>query len=507
MKKFLKSCLVVVLAVCVALPLVACKKKVSPTTADVTNVKAVNGVDTNGGMTVVYGEYLYFINGVKTNDGTSQKGNTRSAICRVKYDTATGETSGDVEVVIDELVGFEDGSINIFGDYLYYATPCADKNSSADVLYNKTTFKRYDLVNKKSYTLYTTAENSSSATVKYAYYVSGETLNLLVYESGSDEQTIKSLRIDKDVKENYTISDVTSCLFSENYGKVTTSGASVDANSFVYYTKDTAKFEAIQTGNKVYKTSPVTDNSVELLFDGNEIELVSVRAGKLIYSCNEVVYAQLITDKNDEKLLVNPSYAICHGGADNAIYLENYKYVDSKFESVNGEIAVITFDETGKQFNIVQWSTSDTNHIIGFKELTTITGDVKDFSMIGTVVLEEVTSEEDAETEVKEKFLYVIYKNNSIIYKVKVAKLNSDGSMSVELYKSSVQLSTSTLSDTTGILTPEIIGNFLFIMGEDDDENDYMLKVDLTVKEKPSKESDFIYLEEPVEETEEDDEE
>ena len=69
MKRFFKSFLVVLIAVCVAFPLVACKKKVSPTTTNVDKVKIVNGVSTNGGLTVVHGEYLYFINGEKTNDG------------------------------------------------------------------------------------------------------------------------------------------------------------------------------------------------------------------------------------------------------------------------------------------------------------------------------------------------------------------------------------------------------------------------------------------------------
>ena len=118
MRKILKSCLVILAVVCLSFSFVGCKKKVSPTTTNVDNVKSSNGATTNGGMTVVYGDYLYFINGSKDNDGTSPKKNKRSAICRVKYNMATGETEGDIEVVVDELVGFSNGSLNIFGDYL-----------------------------------------------------------------------------------------------------------------------------------------------------------------------------------------------------------------------------------------------------------------------------------------------------------------------------------------------------------------------------------------------------
>lgn len=510
MKKFFKSFLVIMIAACVALPLTACKKKVSPTTVDLTNVKTVNGVSTNGGITAVYGEYLYFINGTKTNDGTSQSDNTRSAICRVKYDATTGETTGDMEIVVDELVGFEDGSLYFFGDYMYYATPCSDKNASADVLYNKTTFKRYDLVNKKSYSIYTTAENNSSATIKYAYYISGETLNLLVYEQLSGTGTIKSIRIDKKIKENYTISDVTSCLFSENFGQATTSNAIVDANSFVYYTKDPAAFEYPQDGVIVYKTSPTTNNSAVISYEGYDIALKTIRAGKLVYSCNDVLYAQMITNKTDEKLSVSFQNAICHGIPEIAIYIENYKLVggaNAKLEKSEGSIVVLSFSEDEKQFSLSEWLTSETNHKINFAGVTTTEGEIKEFALIGTTVLEEVVVEDDKSTteneEVKGKFLYVIYRNNSILYKVKVAKVADDGSMQIEIGKASVKLSGSTLSSTTGLLLPEIIGNYLFTMAQDDNKNNYLIKVDLTAKDNVTDKSKFFSIDEPVESTEE----
>lgn len=516
MKKFLKSFLVIMVAVCVALPLVACKKKVSPTTADLTNVKAVNGISTNGGITAIYGEYLYFINGTKTNDGTSSTKNTRSAICRVKYNETTGETTGDIEVVVDDLVGFTYGSLYFFGDYMYYATPCSDKNSSATVLYNKTTFKRYDLVNKKSYTLYTTAKNDSSESISYAYYISGETLNLLVYESkaelNGETGTIKSLKIDKKVTENYTISGATSCLFSENYGNVTLTGASVDANSFVYYTKDPIQYEeAIQTGDKVYKTSPVTNNSTCIYNGGEDIELKTIRAGKLVYAVNEVMYAQSITNKSDEKLVIDIQHAICHGAPEHAIYLENYKLVGegetTKLEKAEGDIVVLSFAEDEKQFSISQWGTSSYSHDIDFEGLTTIEGDIKDFELIGTAILEETIEDDESEEgadEVKEKYLYVTYKNSSTLYKLKIAKINDDGSMNLDLYNSCIKLSGSTLSETTGLLLPEVIGNYMFILAQDDDKNNYLIKVDLTAKETVTSKSDFFNLEEVSEQSESD---
>ena len=125
MKKILKLTLSVALAFVCIFSFTACKKKVSDTTVDTSKVASVNGVNTNGGMTVVHDGYLYFINGVKTNDGSSLEDNTQSAICRVKFNSSTNEIDDETyEVVVDNLVGYKNGSIHFFGDYMYYATPC-----------------------------------------------------------------------------------------------------------------------------------------------------------------------------------------------------------------------------------------------------------------------------------------------------------------------------------------------------------------------------------------------
>lgn len=510
MKKFLKSCLVVLLVFCVSFPLVSCKKKISNTTVAVDKVKVVNGVSTNGGMTAIYDGYLYFINGVKTVEADSVKGNTRAAICRVKYDETTGKTSGDMEIVVDELVGFKYGSLHFFGDYMYYASACSDKNKKGEVLYNKVSFKRYDLVYNKTYTIYTTKLNSSSETVDYAYYIDGENLNLVVYEKTN--ATITSLKVDKKVKENYVISDVTSCMLSETYGKPSTS-AQVDASSFVFYSKAPSEGEAVQTGSKVYKTLASSDTSA-IISTGISISFISARAGKLVYSYNSSVYAQTITSGID---MLNPTNFNCISREvlDNAIYLENYKLEGkdetAKLVSSEGNIVVLTFDEDTKSFCIFEWQSSSTV-ISNNTTRIALLSSAEDFEFIGLANLEEITQEADEDKGIQEekgKFMYAVYQNDSMIYKVKIAEINSDGSMNVLTHTEGdvVQLSKTEPADTTGKLVPEIIGNYLFVMSEDDDENDYLVKVDLTVTEDNSDEAEKFQLYEEIEEDEEEDEE
>lgn len=508
MKKILKSCLLVLVAICVSVSFVGCKKKLSPTTVNIDNVKYSNGVTTNGGMTVVYGDYLYFINGTKDNDGKSLKKNTRSAICRVKYDMTTGKTTGDMEVVVKDLVGFSDASLHIFGDFLYYATPCSGENSNGEVLFNKTTFKRYDLVNKKSYSLYTTELNSSSEVVNYAYYVAGETLNLLVYEKSMG--TIKSFKIDKKVVMNYEITEVTGCLFSENYGKVTRAGANVDANVFVYYTKAPGAQDAVQSGVKVYKTSPVTNNSIEIS-TGREIALVTIRAGKLVYSSGEFVYADDITSEA-QTLRVDNRNCISRATLTNAIYLENYSLVDdpsdpnnpSKKQLVKKEGSISVFaltkaTESSHYFNIFEW-TSESQEPEDNCAIIENVSSAKDFSFIGLSMLEEIVTEADEDKgieEEKRKVLYAFFMESSLIYKIEVAEVidEAEGKLSVSATQK-IQLTATKPNANDGLLIPEIVGNYMFFLSEDSDKNDYLYKIDVTPTENKTDKADKFALEE-----------
>ena len=93
MKKFIKCVLSVALVFVIAFSVTGCKKKISSTTTDTDKVMSVDGKSTNGGTTVVYDGYLYFINGTKTNDGTNAKDNVRGAVYRVSYDEETGVVS------------------------------------------------------------------------------------------------------------------------------------------------------------------------------------------------------------------------------------------------------------------------------------------------------------------------------------------------------------------------------------------------------------------------------
>ena len=464
MKKILKVTLSVALAFVCVFSFTACKKKVSATTVDTSKVVSTNGISTNGGVTVVYDGYLYFINGTKAADGTNLKKNKRSAICRVKYDNGTIDDK-TYEVVVDGLVGFDDGSLHFFGDYMYYAVPCSDKNNKATVLYSKTTFMRYDLVNKKAYKLYTTALNDEKESISYAYYVDGETLNLVVYETNN--ATITSIKVDKKVKTNYVISNVASCVLSENYGKCVTTGASKDANSFVFYTKahGNVKDDAVQTGNKVYATS-ATANTEKLLCDnGSTISLLSIRNGKLVYACDSKLYAQTITGANAEVLSLDNQNVITHKYASDASYLF--------LENEDGSISILTYDSTAYNLNILTWKDESLDPVT----IQEFTKDDK-FEFVTTVTLTETEEAEEGDTPESHEVTYLIYINSKKLYKIEIAL---DGNYSDSSFAEPILLTNTEVTSATGLLVPEVIGDYVYIFATDTDKNTYLYRTDVTI--------------------------
>lgn len=520
MKKFLKSCFAFVLMLTVVFAFSACGPKLSKTTTDTSKVSKTNGVTTNGGITTIYNGYLYFINGTKDNDGKSSSGNTRAGVYRVKINEATGKIDeGTYERVVSDLVGYDNGSLYFFGDFMYYTTPSTEVNKNASVLYYKTKFMRYDLVNKKSYKLYTTKQNSSSESLTYAYYVNGDDLNLVVYESASS--LITSLKIGKSTKVNYTINNVTSCVMSENFGQSKTANRSVDANSFVFFTQNPSSTnfgkgnqDKIQTGVKVFRTSPDKNDSYCISSEGKSVSLLCIRHGSLIYSCEEtgMIYSHQIIGNNTKDILK----------FDNNI-ISTSEYTDSQvlfLENDDGTISLVYYNSKTYMLSIITWSSDSTELSYSPVDINNLTSDFGSVSFIGTVTLTEtVVVESDASGDgnqvggvdnddggdddeeppvvtTTDEVTYLIFTNSSLVYKIELMRKHEDKTTTYSTYAQPVQLSETKVEETSGLLNAEVVGNYLYIYAKRLDNDGkatnyvYLHRIDITISDLEDLEED-----------------
>ncbi len=132
MKKKLVTLSILILAVVICvLSLSGCATKFEQD-AIATTFVGQDKVESNGGMAVVYGKYLYFINGFAGVDADNTYGEVvKGAIARIEL--SNGKPTGTPQIIVPQNVYGTDtkyGGISIYNDYIYYATtnPVKDGN-------------------------------------------------------------------------------------------------------------------------------------------------------------------------------------------------------------------------------------------------------------------------------------------------------------------------------------------------------------------------------------------
>ena len=84
---------------------------------------------------------------------------------------------------------------------------------------------------------------------------------------------------------------------------------------------------------------------------------------------------------------------------------------------------------------------------------------------------------------------------SSLVYKIEIAEVVDENTMNVGMSEK-IKLSTTKVNANDGLLVGEIVGDYLFILSEDSDKKDYLVKIELTPTKNVTKTSDKFALEE-----------
>ena len=154
--------------------------------------------------------------------------------------------------------------------------------------------------------------------------------------------------------------------------------------------------------------------------------------------------------------------------------------------------------ESAFYFNIFEW-TSGSNGPDDNSETIAMMTSAKDFKFIGITKISEIVTEADEENDIEEErrdVLYAVFTESSTVYKIEIAEFEDDETLNVSGYSERIKISTTTNAANDGLIVPEIIGDYLFIMSTDSDKKTYMYKMDLTITENSTKEASKVALEE-----------
>lgn len=282
-------------------------------------------VYSNGGMTAIKGDYLYYVNGYVDEDKLTDANKenvqgkvVKGALYRTKLvdgsiqkdkDGFVRDASGNslTECVVSKIVGFSNGGFHIVDDYIYYATPCmtyssADKDSA---LQNELVeFHRVKIDGTDDKLIYTTTEQAdvlawNVSKIGNKVYLSSYSGKVLMFANATDNKLLAN------------ITDVTSCALpsEDTYIKDTHSG-NEHLTNYIYYTRAVTaddKQSASYKGNVVCRAKVTSGETNVVKYDtSNTYSFKAVKNASLYYTKTSPISGDLTPLYKNE--LVNDSF-------------------------------------------------------------------------------------------------------------------------------------------------------------------------------------------------------
>lgn len=239
------------------------------------NPATSEAVINNGGITVQKGNYLYFINGFYSSStlkaGQNYWGDFKQgAIYRAKLNSDnsfTYDSDGflkNADLVVPKLVGYENGSFYIYGDYIYYSSPTNEENRQGGDLTTLTDYFRVNINGTENTKLYTS--KTANLTAKdWSIYVLNNTHYLIV----KDGTNLISVKANGKVEKPVTMAkDLTSVTFLE-YDKFYNNKRDVEEkyNDYIYYTRSLNDSETTTfTGGNVLARVKINTTNEEKIY-------------------------------------------------------------------------------------------------------------------------------------------------------------------------------------------------------------------------------------------------
>ena len=246
-KKVILSVIAVALLACVLLAAFACESYKASALSKVGDKNAK--VESNGGLVVKQGGYLYFVNGYTGYLTEKGKQNwfgkvTKGAIVRVTYNE-DGTIGDDYTVVVPKsiMASSENLGFSIFGEWIYYVSPSAEENKSGEVQTDTLQFMRTKIDGTGTQVIL----NWNNTSVQYKYTADA----LVFFDSENNKLYSKDLTVKKFKKKkpgDVIDEDVTSVHFIKNESYDPNVKGSV--SDYVLYTKKAE--ESYESTNTLY---------------------------------------------------------------------------------------------------------------------------------------------------------------------------------------------------------------------------------------------------------------
>lgn len=250
----------------------------------------------NGGLAVVKGDYVYYVNGYTeykniTSSKLNKQGSVKkSGIYRTKLengkvaytyderdvDQQYSYTLAKTEQVVSKVAGHENAGLYVFDNYIYYSSPNTDKDTTGTVRNDLLDFYRCKLDGTGNTHLFKTQTQSSNQS--YTFAKLGNTVYLICYD-GTNLNIINT----ENKSKNTVSSSVTSVAYNQQTNYFAASHSVSEMEKYVYYT--CANEDENASGNVFAKVNIVTgDETVIDSSNSNTYSLIGMQNNTVVYS-------------------------------------------------------------------------------------------------------------------------------------------------------------------------------------------------------------------------------
>lgn len=255
-------------------------------------------VVSNGGFAVQKGNYVYFINGKQSNTADNTFGSVETgAIQRISVADLKAHNYQGVETVVPSIAhsGNNNGGLFVYGNYVYYSTPSAEKNSDGEIQNSTVQFKSAKLdgtgTMKGYYAEYT--DNS----IEYRFVEVDNVVYLLYVAKSEDLYGTAYTNL-------HSVNTATGkdTLLAYNVGSVMFDSKDV-TNPRVYYTMSVTDFDnnkSFTNYNQIYTVT--ADAATPNEYDFSGVKDYDAEKDPLYINCGTLVYDGIGRNDANENL-------------------------------------------------------------------------------------------------------------------------------------------------------------------------------------------------------------
>ncbi|MDE7107611.1 MAG: hypothetical protein K2O39_04735 [Clostridiales bacterium] len=282
-------------------------------------------VTSQGGSAVAYGNNVYFINGSRGFDDTEGKANVwdnvvKGALYRAQLNgernannkqefIAQADSEGiafkytkDKDYFDNEInvvgttkiapktigtVGYSNGGLFIYDNYVYFASPNNEKNKAGTVQTTRTDFFMMPLSGGKPTRVYTTTEKVDTSASEYAFYKYGGSVYLVVKENTnivSVKINTGKAKADDPVTFKVNASSVYFPVKDTYYKGISTN----ELEDFIYFVREVKDSDTQKAGTVIETMRPDGSENFKVSMTGQSETIEAVRDGLLFYRTTEV---------------------------------------------------------------------------------------------------------------------------------------------------------------------------------------------------------------------------